>query len=151
MVTLTMGELITMVLAVVTLAGVVYFNAYLYKPSGKVSGVSAMEVVYYVIGLPGAILGYYYNFEYFQLYGTQADWIHFTRQLFVNPAAASVSTDLIVANLLFIPVWTIVDGRRNGMRATWLYFPLSLLVSVSFTMGVYLALRERQVRWNEVK
>jgi len=145
---LTIGEIITMVLAVVALGAVFKVNAYLFGPRSRVQGVSTMEVVYLLIGLPGALLGYYYNFQYFELYGTDAGWWHFCKQLFVNPAAASVSTGLIVANLLFIPIWPMVDGRRLGMRATWLYFPLSLLVSVSFTMGVYLALRERQVRFN---
>ncbi len=146
---LTMGEIITMMLAVAALGAVAYANRYLFGAQSKLHGVSTMEVVYFVIGIPGAVLGYYYNFQYFDLYGASAGWWHFCVRLFDNPAAASVSTDLIVANLLFIPIWTVVDGRRHGMRATWLYFPLSLLVSVSFTMGVFLALRERQLRWQQ--
>jgi hypothetical protein len=144
---LTMGEIITMLAAVIVLGGVAYANRHLFGVGSKLHGVSTMELVYFVIGIPGAVLGYYYNFQYFHFYGADAGWVHFTQRLFDNPAAASVSTDLIVANLLFIPIWTVVDGRRHSMRATWLYFPLSLLVSVSFTMGVYLALRERQMRW----
>lgn len=45
-------------------------------------------------------------------------------------------------------MWTISDGRRNGMRWNWWYFPMSLLTSYAFAIALYLAVRERQLRWN---
>ena len=74
--------------------------------------------------------------------------MHWTRLLFVNPASASGGQDLLIANLILFPLWTIVDGRRHGMRAAWGYFPMSLLTSYAFAFAMFLALQDRQLRAN---
>jgi hypothetical protein len=66
--------------------------------------------------------------------------------LFVNPASASGGQDLIIANVLIFPVWSIIVARRSGMRAGWLYFPMSVVTSYAFGLALFLALRERQRR-----
>jgi hypothetical protein len=124
-----------------------YFNAELYRAGWRGSQVSALEGLYYVIALASVAVGWYFNTQYVQTFGAQASWVHFTRLLFTNPAAASGAQDLITANVLLFPLWTIVDGRRSGMRQPWIYFVLSLLTSFGFAMGLYLAVHERQVRW----
>ena len=48
--------------------------------------------------------------------------------------------------MILLPIWTIVEARRAGMRAGWLYFPMSLLTSYAFALALFLALRERQLR-----
>ena len=93
------------------------------------------------------VVGWHFNVRYVQTFGAQAGWLHFTRLLFTNPAAASGAQDLITANVLLFPLWTIIDGRRAGMRQPWIYLVLSLLTSFGFAMGLYLAAHERQVRW----
>jgi hypothetical protein len=40
-----------------------------------------------------------------------------------------------------------IDGPRRGLRGTWVYFTMSLFTSFGFSMGLYLAAQERQVRW----
>jgi uncharacterized membrane protein YuzA (DUF378 family) len=112
-------------------------------------GVSAAEAVYYLVGLAALVIGWYFNFQYFRQYGADVGWLHWTKLLFVNPASASGGQDLIIANLILFPLWTILDGRRQGMRASWLYFPASLLTSFAFGMALFLALQDRQRRWNE--
>jgi drug/metabolite transporter (DMT)-like permease len=92
-------------------------------------------------------MGYYFNVQYVQQYPTEAGWVHFTKLLFTNPAAGSGSQDLITANVLLFPLWTIIDGRRLGMKRPWIYFVISLLTSFGFAMGLYLAAHERQIRW----
>jgi hypothetical protein len=84
---------------------------------------------------------------YVQAYPEQASWLHFTRLLFTNPAAASGGQDLIVSNVLLFPLWTMIDGPRRGLRRTWIYFTMSLVTSFGFAMALYLAAQERQVRW----
>jgi len=68
--------------------------------------------------------------------------------IFTNPASASAAQDLIIANVILLPLWTIVDGRRRGMAAPWLYFPLSVFTSFAFGMALFLAFQERQIRIN---
>ena len=113
-------------------------------------GVSGIEAAYHAIGLAALVIGWYFNFQYFRQYGDEVGWLHWTRLLFVNPASASGGQDLIIANLILFPVWTILDGRRSGMRASWLYFPMSLLTSFAFGMALFLAMQERQRRFKEM-
>ena len=123
-----------------------YCNAHLYRGGWAGARLSALEGLYYVIALASVAVGWYFNTQYVQNFGAQASWAHFTRLLFTNPAAASGAQDLITANVLLFPLWTIVDGRRLRMRQPWIYFVLSLL-SFGFAMGLYLAVHERQLRW----
>jgi len=124
-----------------------YCNAHLYRGGWAGARLSALEGLYYVIALASVAVGWYFNTQYVQSFGAQASWAHFTRLLFTNPAAASGAQDLITANVLLFPLWTIVDGRRLRMRQPWIYFVLSLLTSFGFAMGLYLAVHERQLRW----
>ena len=111
-----------------------YCNAHLYRGGWAGARLSALEGLYYVIALASVAVGWYFNTQYVQSFGAQASWAHFTRLLFTNPAAASGAQDLITANVLLFPLWTIVDGRRLRMRQPWIYFVLSLLTSFGFAM-----------------
>lgn len=129
--------------------GLLYWpNRPLYRLGSAAAGTSALEWLYYLTALVALLVGWYFNFQYFRDYGAQAGWWHWTTLLFVNPASASGGQDLIIANLLLFPLWTISDGRRHGMKLSWWYFPMSLLTSYAFGLALYLAVRERQLRWN---
>jgi len=109
-------------------------------------GISALEAFYYVCALAGLGIGWYFNIQYITEYGARAGWAHWTGLLFVNPASASGGQDLIIANAVIFPVWTIAEARRSQMRAGWLYFPMSVLTSYAFALALFLALRERRLR-----
>ena len=81
-------------------------------------------------------------------YPAEASWIHVTGMLFTNPAAGSIGQDVIVTNAILFPLWTMIDGPRRGLKGTWIYFTMSLFTSFGFSMGLYLAAQERQLRWN---
>ncbi|MBD3670434.1 MAG: DUF2834 domain-containing protein [Gammaproteobacteria bacterium] len=79
---------------------------------------------------------------YFQQSGmSPAD---FGSALFVNPAAAAVTLDLLLSALLFL-VWLGVEGRRVGMRRLWVYVPATLLVGLSFALPLFFYFRARQL------
>jgi len=139
--------IIHLLVALVFLVLFFVWNGYLYRSGWNGSGVTGLEALYYLIGLCSFAAGYYFNVQYVQTYGAEAGWVHFTKMLFTNPAAASGSQDLVTTNVLLFPLWTIVDGRRLGMRHPWIYFVLSLLTSFGFAMALYLAAHERQIRW----
>ncbi|HTZ72185.1 MAG TPA: DUF2834 domain-containing protein [Acetobacteraceae bacterium] len=109
-------------------------------------GVGLLEAAYYVVAAAGLVIGWYFNIRYMMQYGNQAGWVHWTRLLFANPASASGGQDLILANVLIFPLWTVSEARRAGMRAGWLYFPVSLLTSYAFAVALFLAIRERHIR-----
>lgn len=124
------------------------FNRRLYAGDWSGSRVSALEGVYYVLGIGSVLTGWYFNVSYMQTYPDEASWVHFTKMLFTNPAASSGGQDLIVTNAILFPLWTIVDGPRRGLQKAWIWFVMSLFTSFGFSMGLYLAAQERQVRWN---
>lgn len=141
-------EIFYTVIGVLAIAAVFVVNAPLFRPGGKAAGLSIIEGISWICGLIALGLGWYYNYLYFQQYGDAAGWWHWTTMLFVNPASASGGQDLIIANLILLPLWTIVEGRRAGMKIAWYYFPMSLLTSYAFAIGLFLVVRERQLRWN---
>jgi hypothetical protein len=138
-----------MALGIVSIAATLGLDLRLLRTSGL--GFTVLEGIYYVVALAALVIGWYFNFQYIDQYGANASWTNWTEQLFVNPASASGGQDLLFANVVLFPLWTIIDGRRIGMRAFWLYFPMSIVTSYAFAVALYLALRERQVRWNALQ
>lgn len=141
-------ELFYIAIGLLLVAWTVYLDRHLFRAGGAAGGVTALESLYYVIALAALLVGWYFNFAYLREYGAAAGWWHWTTLLFVNPASASGGQDLIFANMILFPFWTVMDGRRCGLRASWLYFPMSLVTSFAFAMALFMAFRERQLRWN---
>ena len=77
-----------------------------------------------------------------------ASYVDYTRALFTNWAADSAAQDYTIVNLVLLPLWTIVDGRRRGLRIPWIFFVMSLFTSLAFSMAFYLAFVERQIRFD---
>ena len=136
------------VLGVSTTAFVVWCNRRLYTGRWPGRAVRPVEAFLYLIALVSVGLGWYFNIRYVQQFGARASWIHFTRSLFSNWAADSAAQDYIIANVILFPLWTIIDGRRRGIRVPWGFFVMSLFTSFAFAMAAYLAVVERQVRYD---
>jgi ABC-type Co2+ transport system permease subunit len=138
------ASLIYTLIGVAITAIVLLINRHLFRRGG----LTILEATYYVTALAGLVIGWYFNLRYMAEYGAQVGWAHWTGLLFVNPASASAAQDLILGNVIVLPIWTIIEARRSNMRAGWLYFPMSLLTSYAFALALFLALRERQLRLN---
>jgi hypothetical protein len=123
-------------------------NAHLYRSEWAGSRTTLVEGLYYVLAIGSVCTGWFFNVRYVFAYPAEASWMHFTAMLFTNPASASVGQDMIVTNVFLFPLWTMIDGPRRGLKATWVYFTMSLFTSFGFSMAMYLAAQERQVRWN---
>jgi len=135
-------------LGVVTTAAAFVVNRRLF--TGTVGRVTVLEGIYYVIGLCSLGLGWYFNVRYTHLYGHRANYVAYTKLLFTNWAADSAAQDYIIVNLVLFPLWSIVDGRRRGMRIPWIFFVMSLFTSLAFSVAMFLAFVERQLRYNRV-
>lgn len=117
--------------------------------------VSALEALFWVIGLASVPLCWYFNHRYIVEYGTgqtnpfvgHGSWMEFIRLGYANPAASSASADYTIGNMLLLPLFTIIDGRRRGIRRPWLYFVASMFTSFAFAWAFYLATVERQRRF----
>ena len=111
--------------------------------------------MYYVVGIASVVLGWYFNIHLRAAVrarirptrsgaNTAASRIHAAE--FTNPAADSASQDYTIANVVLLPVFTIVDGYRRGFRRPWLFFVSSLFTSFTFAFAFYFATMERQRR-----
>ena len=135
---------------VITTAISVYLNRHLYRGGWKGSGIKPLEAGYYVIAVASVCLGWYFNIQYTLYdYPEQASWQHYIKMLFTNSAACSGSQDYVFANVLLFPMWIVSDGPRRGLKGSIIFFIMSLFTSFGFSMGLYLAAVERQVRNNE--
>jgi Terpene cyclase DEP1 len=115
---------------------------------GQAGRVSLLEALFYVLGLVSLGLGWYFNVRYTHTYHN-ASYANYTKMLFSNWAADSAAQDYIMVNLALLPLWSIIDGRRRDMRVPWIFFVMSLFTSLAFSMAMYLAFVERQIRFNQ--
>jgi hypothetical protein len=113
-----------------------------------VGSVTLLEGVYYAVGVCSIVLGWYFNVRYTHLYGHRANYVAYTKLLFTNWAADSAAQDYIIVNVVLLPLWTIVEGGRRGLRWAWIFFVMSLFTSLAFAVAMFLAFMERQLRYN---
>jgi len=135
------------VLGIASTALAFRYNRHLFA-DGIAGRTSALEGVYYLIGVASLCLGWYFNIRYVHTFGHEASYINYTKMLFSNWASDSAAQDYTVVNVLLLPLWTIVDGRRRGLRVPWIFFVMSLFTSLAFSMALYLAFVERVVRYD---
>jgi Terpene cyclase DEP1 len=115
---------------------------------------SPLEVAYYVAGIASVVVGWYFNVRFVMQYAHghanpiwgDGSWAQYIRLMYANPASSSAGEDYTIANVILLPLVTIVDGRRRGIARPWLYFVVSLFTSFAFAWAFYLATVERQRR-----
>lgn len=113
------------------------------------STLSTKKILYLTLAVLGGTLTWYFNLRFMvETYGRfsfaallQFDWLAFVSGGFANPAASSLSVDLLIvvtAGLVFL----ISEARRLGMRHWWVYLLLSGLVAAAFAYPLFLFMRE---------
>jgi hypothetical protein len=115
---------------------------------------SGLEWGYYVFGVTTVVLGWYFAFKFMSQYATGSgnplwgpgSWTDYRRMMFDNPAGSAAAQEYTVANFVLLPLFTIVDGFRRGVRRPWLYVVASVFTGFAFAWAFYLATAERQRR-----
>lgn len=148
--------LVHAVLGLLCIAALVRLNRSVFRSPAGGPAISVLEAMYGVIGVASVVLGWYFNIRFVQhyggtnpLWGAGANWTHYISLMFTNDAARSASQDYTIANVLILPLWTIVDGRRHHLRWPWLYFVISLFTSFAFAVCAYLFTLERLRRHSQ--
>jgi hypothetical protein len=100
--------------------------------------------IYLLLALAGAILPWQANLEFMQTHPGGFDLLAFIQDAAINPAARSLSRDLLIAASAFT-IWIVVEAKRLQVRGWWIC--LLACVSVSFACGgpLFLYLRERRL------
>ncbi|AGZ51307.1 DUF2834 domain-containing protein [Mycobacterium kansasii] len=140
-------------LGLAVVAWIVASNPKVYaKPAGG-AWLSPLECVYYTAGIASIVLGWYFNIHFMldahgqgNLVSGPGSYPNFLRLQFANPAAGSGNQDYLIANVVLLPVFTIVDGYRRGLKRPWLFFVASFFTSFAFPLACYFATIERQRR-----
>jgi Terpene cyclase DEP1 len=141
-------------LGLTVIAWIVASNRQIFSRPPSGASLSPLEGVYYVVGVTSVVLGWYFNIRFVHDYSAgranpfwgPGSWSDYMRLMFTNPAASSASQDYTIANVILLPLFTIVDGYRRGLRRPWLYFVSSLFTSFAFAFAFYFATIERQRR-----
>ncbi len=149
---MTSQLLIFGILGLATTAVAFSVNRHLFTAPTAAAGTGAgrvtlLEGVYYVVGVCSIVLGWYFNVRYTHTYHDANYW-NYTKMLFSNWAADSAAQDYVIVNVILLPLWTIVEGSRRGLKWAWIFFVMSLFTSLAFAMAMFLAFMERQLRYN---
>jgi hypothetical protein len=146
--------LVHAVLGLSVIGWIVASNPQVFARPSSGPSLSPLEAVYYIVGIASVVLGWWFNIHFVQQYAHGStnpiwgpgSWADYLRLMFTNPAASSASQDYTIANVILLPLFTIVDGYRRGLRRPWLYFVSSLFTSFAFAFAFYFATIERQRR-----
>ena len=144
------------VLGVAVVAWIVRSNPAIFRRPASGPLLSTLEVGYPVVGVVSIGLGWFFNVTFVLDHGPDqlffnplwgdGSWAHYLELMFANPAAGSAGADFTVANVIVLPLVTIIDGRRRGIARPWLFFVATLFTSFSFGWAFYLMTVERQRR-----
>jgi hypothetical protein len=145
--------LVHAVLGFVVVGLIIRVNKAIFKRADPM--LSPFEIALYVIGIVSIIGGWTFNIQFVfdntdgwlnnPLWG-DGSWAQYMKLMFDNPASSSASIDYSIANVLLLPLITIVDGRRRGINKPWLFFVATLFTSFAFGWAFYAATVERQRR-----
>lgn len=102
-----------------------------------------MCVVYAALAVVGAVATWYFNFRFMQSTGG-FDLIEFIKGGFADPAAGSLSADVLVAAAAFL-IWVLREASRLNMRYGWIYVLLTLTVAFAFAFPLFLLMRQIQL------
>jgi hypothetical protein len=143
--------LVHAILGIAVIAFVIKSNPEIFKRVATGPQLSTLEVVYWVIGIVSLPLCWYFNIRYVYEYARnpmigQPNWSEFIALGYANPASSSQVLDYTIINVILLPIFTIIDGRRRGIRRPWLFFVSSLFTSCVFAFAIYFATTERQRR-----
>ena len=140
-------------LGLACIAAIIASNPKIYaRPEGG-AWLSPLECVYYAAGIASIALGYWFNIHFVldahgqgNLISGPASYPSFLKGQFATPACGSGNQDYMIANVILMPAFTIVDGLRRGIRRPWLFFLSSFFPSFAFPFAFYFATMERQRR-----
>tara|TARA_A100001035_G_C27623555_1_gene426566 strand:+ start:110 stop:481 length:372 start_codon:yes stop_codon:yes gene_type:complete len=100
--------------------------------------------LYLFLSFLGAILPMMANFDFAKEYGNSFDISNFIALANANPAAQSISRDLLIgASAVFI--WIINESKKLNIRNMWIVYIGTFLIAFAFAAPFFLFLREKRI------
>jgi len=104
-----------------------------------------LAYLYLFLSILGAILPMLANFDFAMEYGNNFDINNFISLANANPAAKSISRDLLIgATAVFI--WIVNESKKLNMKNMWIVYFGTFLIAFAFSAPFFLFLRERRIR-----
>ena len=102
-----------------------------------------LSFIYLFLSIIGAILTMMANFNFAVEYGNSFDIKNFISLANANPAAQSISRDLLVsASAIFI--WIVNESQKLNIKNMWIVYIGTFLIAFAFSAPFFLFLRERR-------
>lgn len=103
-----------------------------------------LSYLYLVLSILGTILTMTANFDFAIEYGNSFDIKNFISLANANPAAQSISRDLLVgATAVFI--WIVNESKKLNIKNMWVVYIGTFLIAFAFSAPFFLFLRERRI------
>jgi len=103
-----------------------------------------ISYLYLFLSILGAILPMMANFDFAMQYGNSFDIKNFISLANANPAAQSISRDLLVgASAVFI--WIVTESKKLNIKNMWIVYVGTFLIAFAFSAPFFLFLRERRI------
>ena len=103
-----------------------------------------LSYLYLSLSILGAILPMLANIEFAKEYGNSFDILNFIALANANPAAQSISRDLLVgASAVFI--WIVNESKKLNIKNMWIVYIGTFLLAFAFSAPFFLFLRERRI------
>ena len=104
----------------------------------------SLSYIYLFLSILGAILPMMANFDFAMEYGNSFDIRNFILLANANPAAQSISRDLLIgATAVFI--WIVNESKKLNIKNMWIVYVGTFLVAFAFSAPFFLFLRERRI------
>ena len=103
-----------------------------------------LSFIYLTFAILGAILPTLANIEFAQNYGPGFDIGKFIELANINPAAQSLSRDLMVSAGA-VTVWIFSETRRLKIKHLWIVLLTTFTIAFAFSAPLFLFLRERRL------
>jgi hypothetical protein len=101
--------------------------------------------LYLSLALAGALLPWLANLDFIRTYGSPFNLGLFVSLANDNPAATSLSRDLLIGASA-VTVWIVSESRRLKMRGLPWVLLASVTIAFAFAAPLFLYLRERRLR-----
>ena len=103
-----------------------------------------LSYLYLFLSILGAVLPMMANFEFAREYGNSFDINNFISLANANPAAQSISRDVLVgASAIFI--WIVNESKKLNIKNMWVVYIGTFLIAFAFSAPFFLFLRERRI------
>ena len=103
-----------------------------------------LSYLYLFLSILGGVLTMMANFDFVVEYGNSFDISNFVSLANANPAAKSISRDLLVsASAVFI--WIVTESKKLNIKNMWIVYVGTFLIAFAFSAPFFLYLRERRI------